>query len=190
MTSIQPWPETSREAAGDFKIFQFERVERVSPRTGNTHQFVQIKSPDWINILPITSDGQAVFIHQYRHGTDAVTMEIPGGMVDPHEADPIEAARREMLEETGFSAETILKIGVAEANPAFMTNRCHTYLALNAVKIEEPQFDGTEDIATELVPLDSLNKLVMSGKVQHSLVICAIFHFNRWRESEGNAQLL
>ncbi len=190
MRQIQPWIETSRTATGDFKIFSLDRVKRISPRTGLEHSFIQLDAPTWINILPITRTGDVLFVHQYRHGIEAITMEIPGGMVDPGEVDPQAAAERELLEETGFSAETIIKLGVVEANPAFMTNHCHLYLGLGAHKTAEPRLDTSEDIAIDFVPLDQLDQLVLSGRIQQPFVICAIYFFNQWRTQNANAGLL
>ena len=187
---VKKWEEIGRKKISDHYIFELVNIQRVSPRTGNTHTFVQVDSPDWINIIPVTTEGEVVLIHQYRHGTSAVTIEIPGGMIDPHEDDPAEAAKRELLEETGFSAETVIKIGMVDANPAFMTNRTHLYLALGAKKIREPEFDGSEDIAVELVPVDSLRDMVISGKITHSLVVCAFYHFEYWRTQNPDGLML
>ena len=187
---VEQWQQLSRDSVSDHKIFELVEVQRVSPRTGQSHRFVQIDSPDWINIIPVTRDGMVVLIHQYRHGTSEITMEIPGGMVDAHEADPITSARRELLEETGYSAEKIIKIGMVDPNPAFLTNRCHLYLALGAEKVQEPAFDGSEDIAVELVPVESLNELVISRRITHSLVVCAFYHFDYWRTQNPDGLML
>lgn len=182
MTSIQKWQTVSEESAENHYIFNLKRVKRTSPRTGRTSDFVTLQSGDWCNILPITPEGNVVFVHQYRHGSDAVTMEIPAGMVDPHETDPLEAAKRELLEETGYASENVVKIGVVEPNPAFMNNFCHLYLALGALRIKEPELGANEDIQIEEVPLAQIDDLIMSGKVTHSLVIANLYFFNRYRK--------
>jgi 8-oxo-dGTP pyrophosphatase MutT (NUDIX family) len=117
-------------------------------------------------------------------------MEIPAGMVDPGEQDPIEAARRELMEETGYAAETSVKIGTVEPNPAFLNNRCHTYLALGVTKVHEPQMEGSEDIVVEELPLSTLDTLVTSGRVTHSLTVCAFYHFNSYRARHSLAPYL
>ncbi len=184
---IKAWQQTDERQIGDFRIFTLSQVTRISPRTQNEHNFFVLNAPDWINIIPITATGNVIFIKQYRHGTGTVCLEVPGGMVDPHEDDPMVTARREMLEETGFSAEKIIHLGTVEPNPAFLTNRCHTYLALNATYVQPPEFDGAEDIEMIEVPLTQVLDLILAGKITHSLTICAFFFFNRWRERNRDA---
>ncbi len=179
---IKAWQQTSSRPIGDFRIFTLSQVTRISPRTKNEHNFFVLDAPDWINIIPVTAEGNVIFIQQFRHGTGTICLEVPGGMVDPHENAPIEAARREMLEETGFAADELIHLGTVEPNPAFLTNRCHTYLGRNAVYVQPPEFDGAEDIAMLEVPLSQVHDLILAGKITHSLTICAFFFLNRWRE--------
>jgi ADP-ribose pyrophosphatase len=116
------------------------------------HDFHILHSRDWINIIPITSDQQVVMVGQYRHGTREVTLEIPGGLMEPGDT-PEKAAARELLEETGYQAEELVKIGGVSPNPAIFDNRCYTFVAQNVKKVCEPMPDQTEDIEVVLVPL-------------------------------------
>ena len=177
---IKHWATTQSSEIGDYYIFRLNKVKRTSPRTGTTHDFVALDAPDWINILPITPDGQFVCVRQYRHGTNAITTEIPAGMMDPHEQDPIDAARRELLEETGYYSADIRKIGTTEPNPAFLNNKCHLYLALDAVQIEQPKLDGKEDIELVTYPLSQLDELIDQDTFTHSLTICNFYYFDRY----------
>ena len=87
--------------------------------------------PDWVNVIPVTPQGKVVVIRQYRHGTGEISLEIPGGVVDAGESHE-ETARRELLEETGYTAGEIIPIGRVAANPAIQDNHMHTFLALGA----------------------------------------------------------
>ena len=187
---LQDWQELDRTEEGDYYIFRVETIERRSPRTGRSKRFVALDSPDWINILPITTDGKVIFVNQFRHGSAEFTMEVPAGMVDPHETDPLMAAKRELLEETGFSAETVIHLGSIQPNPAFLNNWCHTYLALNCTKVQEVEFDNFEDIEIELIPLDQIEDLVTAGRITHSLVLNNFYFFNRWRSKAENENQL
>ena len=128
-----------------------------------------------MNIVPLTADDQVVLIRQYRHGVDGITLEVPGGMVDASDPSPLHAARREMLEETGYDAEDIVSLGSIHPNPAIQDNRCHTFLARNAVKLREPHFDTTEETEVVLVPLSEIPDLVRQGRISHALVVVAFY---------------
>ena len=177
---IDPWDEIGRRHIGNFYIFDLFTVERRSQRTGLARPFVVLEAPDWINVIALTPDDQALFVRQYRHGSAGFTLEVPAGMVDPHESDPLDAARRELLEETGYAAASIELIGSVEPNPAFLNNRCHTYLALDVRPVQEPTPDGSEELEIILHPADRLRDLVASGAVSHSLTIAAFFHYEQW----------
>src|SRR4029077_13982607 len=130
---------------GDYKVFSLRRDQIESPRTGSRHDFFVLEAGPWVNVVPITPDGEIVLIEQYRHGIEAVTLEIPGGMVDPDES-PMEAAGRELLEETGYQAAMLVALGKSHPNPAILNNVLYSYLAAGAKKIAEPKLEAGEDI--------------------------------------------
>jgi len=180
---VEDWEKLDSEEIANFRIFKMRRDKRRSPRTGQEHSFFVLQSPDWVNVVPLTPDGRVVMIYQFRHGTEEVTLEIPGGMVDPHENDPAESVRRELLEETGYAAEEIIHIGTVDPNPAFLNNQCHTYLALNARWQQPPQLDGAEDIEVALVPLEDVPALIGNGRITHALVVAAFYHYENYLRS-------
>lgn len=140
-----------------------------------THPFHRICCPDWVNILPITTDGKAVLIKQHRAGSLTYVIETPGGMIDPDETEnPMLAAKRELEEETGFIAEQLISVGAINPNPAFHDNKSHFFLALGcsipAVRKHFP--DPGEDIEVLLTNLDEVEDLVRAGKVDNA--ICAL----------------
>ena len=142
----------------------------------------KLDSGEWVNIVPITSDDEVVLIHQYRHGVDEITLEIPGGMVDPHDPSPLHAARREMREETGYDSDDIVELGSIHPNPAIQNNRCHTFLARNVEKRFETQFDTTEETEVILVPAVELPTLVQQGKITHALVVTAFYWLHLYHQ--------
>lgn len=172
---------------GDYAIFKLRQNTAVSPRTGTLHTFYALEASDWVNVVPITPEGKVVLIRQYRHGREEICIEIPGGMVDKNES-PATAAQRELLEETGYVPEQIIHLGSVTPNPAFLSNECHTYLALNARQMQSPTFDGAEDIALEEVDLADLDSLVQRGHITHALVIAAFYHFDQFRRRHPDWQ--
>src|SRR5882724_8243851 len=99
---IKPWPKINSTPAGNFRVLTIRSDRKVSPRTGREHDFYVIDCVDWVNVIALTPDQQIVMIEQYRHGSDTVELEIPGGMIDAKDASPTAAGARELREETGY----------------------------------------------------------------------------------------
>ena len=179
--AVKKWPRLGSEIVGDYRIFRLRRDRAHSPHDGREFQFYVLEAPDWINVIPLTPEGKVVLIRQYRHGTEEISLEIPGGMVDEEDGSPAATARRELLEETGYAAEEVIPIGRVAPNPAFLDNCCHTFLARNARPIAEPQFDGAEYIELELVDLDEIPALITGGRITHALVVAAFYYYEQFR---------
>ena len=91
--TIEVWEKTAVREMADCRIVKVLENPCQSPFTGKDHTFYVIDSVDWVNLVPITADDELVCIRQYRHGTEEITLEIPGGMVDPGEEPMVAAAR-------------------------------------------------------------------------------------------------
>ena len=174
--AIDLWAHLETRPVYRCRIFGIDEHRRRSPRTGELHDFWVIDSPDWVNIVPLTEERQVVMVRQYRHGIHQLTLEVPGGLVDPGDASPLEAARREMREETGYESDDVVPIGVIHPNPAIQNNRCHTFLARNAAHRSLVSFDSTEETEVVLVPLDAVPDLIREGVISHALVVVAFHH--------------
>ena len=147
-----------------------------------------LESPDWVNVIPLTLEGNVILIRQYRHGTEDVTLEVPGGMVDAADADPSVSAARELREETGYEVEAIIHLGSVAPNPAFLNNQCHSYLALGVRPVHEVALDGAEDIAFEEIPLAAIPDLIRSGAITHSLTITAFYYLDLYQGEKNLTQ--
>ncbi len=155
----------------DHGVFKVQRL--VYEETPLPRDIFVFSCPDWCNVIAETPEGELVFIWQYRFGTDEMSLEIPGGVIDPGE-EPLAAARRELLEETGYEAESFELVSVVAPNPALQDNRCFTYLARGARKTGATAFDDLEDLETVLVPKNELASLIDDREIAHSLVVVAI----------------
>lgn len=181
---IQPWPTSRTERLADHRIFKIRRDFKRSPRTGAEHDFFVLECPDWVNVIALTTDDRLVLVEQFRHGVNTVELEIPGGVMDPHERDPVATAVRELREETGYEGGRARVIGAVWANPAIMNNTVHTVLVENCRRKHAVEFDHGEDILTRLVPATEAPVLVAEGKIKHSLVVAALHHFALWRAAQ------
>lgn len=156
----------------------FEVVETPFTRfsDGLSHPFCTLKAPDWVNILAFTGDGLAVAVRQYRFGTASMTLELPAGVVDDGE-EPLRAAMRELLEETGYAAGEWLSLGSCASNPALMDNRTHLFLALACSPARAQEPDAHEEIEVVLLEQDELLKLVRAQQIDHAIAMATI---TRW----------
>jgi 8-oxo-dGTP pyrophosphatase MutT (NUDIX family) len=179
---ILPWLTISSSPLGDYRIFSVRSVFKRSPHTGEAHEFFVIDSVNWVNVIALTPERRIVLVEQYRQGTGTVELEVPGGMIDPADGGPAVAGSRELREETGYTGEQPRVIGQVFPNPAIMTNTCFTVLVENCRATTATHFDQTEDLTTKLVPMDEVPGLIASGKIRHSLVVAALFHFELWRK--------
>ncbi|MDB6022508.1 MAG: hydrolase [Pedosphaera sp.] len=178
---IRPWQKTGSKPAGDFRIFTIRSDAKISPRTGKAHDFYVIDSVNWVNVIATTPDHQLVMIEQYRHGSDTVELEIPGGMLDAKDASPAAGGIRELREETGYEGEQPRIIGQIFPNPAIMSNVCFTLWVQNCQLKHPVEWDHGEDLITRLVPVAEIPRLVATGKIRHSLVVVALYHFELWQ---------
>jgi 8-oxo-dGTP pyrophosphatase MutT (NUDIX family) len=174
MSKPKPWIPGETEFLQDCRVFTVSRQHFQSPHTGKPHTFFRIDSFEWANIIPITPAGEVVMVRQYRHGANRITLETPGGLVDPGET-PAEAAAREMLEETGYQAREIISLGGINPNPAIFSNRLHAFLALDAIPVAKIQSGPTEETVVELVAREQLGDRVRDGEVDNALVV-STFH--------------
>lgn len=131
--------------------------------------------PDWVNVVALTEDGNVVLVKQYRHGLQRTLTELPCGGVEPQDASPLAAARRELLEETGYSSEHFIQTGVLSANPANHTNMTYCFLATSVRQIAAPVLDDTEQLEVVLLPLEEVIELMHNGGILQALHVGSLF---------------
>lgn len=173
---LHTWERLADENVYSCRIFSIRRDRARFSRDQAEHDFHVIESPDWVNIVPITSAGEVVLVRQFRHGIRDHTLEIPGGMVDAEDESPLVAARREMIEESGYDGTHIEFLGSIHPNPAIQSNRCHSFVARDVEARHATSFDSTEETEVVLAPLAAIPDLIRGGQITHALVVVA-FHW-------------
>lgn len=183
---IQPWKKHEQKIDYDCGFFQIHVHQSSSPATGKTHPFFVLKTRDWINVIALTQEKKVLMVSQFRHGSEEVSLEIPGGAVDRKDTDPLIAAQRELLEETGHEAAEWHLLGKVQPNPAILNNTCHTYLALGAKKVADLKLDEAEELEVSAHDLSEIPGFIQSGRIQHALVVAAFYFFENFKkESPG-----
>jgi 8-oxo-dGTP pyrophosphatase MutT (NUDIX family) len=171
---MSPWTVTaSRMLFAD----RWLRVRADDCVTADGHvvkPFYVLDYPNWVNIVAITRDRHVIMIRQYRHGLGGTDFGLPAGNMDPTDTDPLAAAARELLEETGYSSANLRLVASLSPNTATHSNRVHVVLALGAEKVAAQALDPSETIEVELVPLDAIVERALSGEIHQSMHITAL----------------
>jgi 8-oxo-dGTP pyrophosphatase MutT (NUDIX family) len=160
--------------------------------TSNETQVYTIGFSDWVNVIPVTADGHIALVRQHRFGTDSITLETPGGAVDPLEKDLTMAALRELEEETGLTTSRILALPGMFPNPAIQGNRITYFLALDVAPQDERKHfpDAFEQIELTFLTIAEALQAVRTGRINHALAALGIlmaepYLTSRFSQSEG-----
>lgn len=180
MTLLKPFRYGPSRELARTAIFSLHEHEAENPRSGKVRPYVTLEVPDWVNMVALTPDDQLVLVRQWRHGTRRFELELPAGAIDRGET-PEQAAARELLEETGYTAERITRLGEVAPNAAYQSNRCYTVLAEGCRLTGATSFDEGEDIEIVLCSPAEL-RAQLGGEVINAMVFCGLYW---WFERRG-----
>jgi len=133
-----------------------------------------LEYPDWVGIIALDAEDHIYLVQQYRHGLGVVALELPGGAVDANDASPVEAAARELREETGLSSAEWDYVGKLAPNPATHNNHSHIVIARNVELASRPADDPTERIRLIRMPIRQAIELVLEGKMIQVIHVAAL----------------
>lgn len=167
--SLTPWKIL--ESRHPFPKFRMDTCELPS---GKPYKAFVLEFDAWANVVALTKNNEVVLVRQYRHGVQEISLELPGGVVDAGE-DPLEGAKRELLEETGYGGGTIVEVSRVYPNPAIQQNTLYCYLATDVEWVGEQHLDVSEEIEVELLPLDEVIELARQGRFKHALNVAVLF---------------
>lgn len=172
--TVDVWKRKESRRVADCRVFEVREDFCERNTDGKRQNFFVVECPDWVNVIAVTANNEVVLIEQYRQGSEEITLEIPGGMIDGTE-EPAAAASRELLEETGYTAREIISLGKSRPNPAINTNWIHHFLAVGCEPTGATGFDEHESLLTVLARLDEIPRLIAEERITHSLAVAAFY---------------
>ena len=174
-------------ASLDWKLLHSEYIHKsdwltarkdrcLTPAGKIVDPYYVLEYPNWVNGLAIAEDGNVVMIRQYRQGFGKTFLEIPGGAMDPTDASPEVAMRRELLEETGYAFDQLIPLGDICPNPASSNNVTYMFLATGGKKVQEQKLDQNEEIEIVIMSMDELKQLLKANAIRQALHVTCIYY--------------
>ena len=151
------------------------RLDMCELPNGNTLEAMVLEFRPWVCVIALTPDQKVVLIRQDRHGAGDVVWEIPGGVVDAEDENLEAAAKRELMEESGFAADKWVHLASLSPDPCSHNNKINSFLALDAHKVSDQDLDENEDIEVHLIPLDEVVKMARNSELPQSMQVSALF---------------
>jgi ADP-ribose pyrophosphatase len=140
-----------------------------------TKEYYVLEYPNWVNVVAITEDEKVIMVKQYRHSGGFVSIEIPGGVIDGDEY-PVAAAKRELLEETGYLFEDFELVSTVYPNPATSNNVTYCYLAKGGIKVQDQNLDEHEDIDVEFYSIDEVKTMLLKNEIPQALHVTGLLY--------------
>ena len=139
-------------------------------------EYYVLEYPTWINVIALTKDGRFVMVKQYRHGLGIVATELCAGVAEEGE-DPLQTARRELLEETGFGGGEWELNMVISANPSSQNNLSYSFIARGVERLAEQHLDATEDIKVEILTEDEVWDMLINDNMKQALMAAPLWKY-------------
>ena len=173
---------------GRYKVLSSEYLLRLGPWMTVRRDCVELPDgrrnpayyvleyPDWVNVIAITKDGRFLMEKQYRHGLGITEYELCAGVIEEGE-EPLDAAKRELLEETGYAGGQWKEFMTICANPSSQNNYSHCFLAVGVEKVGDQHLDPTEAIEPILMTVDEVREMLISGHCKQALMTAPLWRY-------------
>lgn len=166
MSHLEPWKVLQSEIVFHNKWVTIQRDTVKLPNGSQIDDYYLNVRPEVVVTLPITKEGKAIMVRQYKHGGKEILLEFPGGVFEAEKETPLEGGLREMREETGYYSGEMVYLGKVFDDPTKDTNCLHFFLGKNAYKKFEPEPDPTENIEVIEVPFEEIPELIKANKMR------------------------
>ena len=173
----RPWKVLRSEYVAREPWFTVRHECVELPGGARVPDYYVFEYPAWVNVIAITRDGLFVMIDQYRHGLGRTDYELAAGVCDPDDASPLEAARRELLEETGFGGGRWRETMRICANPATHDNFTHCFVATGVERLSPQHLEATEDLRVHLMTRDEVRGLLERGGIVQALMAAPLWRY-------------
>jgi len=175
LPELEPWRTISSRHVVRDRWLRLRADTCRTPEGELVEPYYVQEYPDWVHLVCFNGRNEVLLTRQYRHGCGYVSLELPCGTCDPSDASPLDTARRELLEETGYTSDRFEHLHTVSPNPASHANSAHGFVAFDVYKAAEPVDDPIERIEHEFVPIAELLGLIDSGGFRHGLHVSAVY---------------
>lgn len=153
------------------------RRDRVQLPSGTVHpEYYILEYPSWVNVIAVTADGRFLMVEQYRHGLQGVFTELVAGVMESGE-EPLEAAKRELMEETGYGNGEWKLLTVLSQNPSTTTNLTYCFLAIGVEQVSAQHLDATEDIEVRLLSEEEVKSMLLNDDLKQALMAAPLWKY-------------
>ncbi len=179
---LSRWVTLEERTVADCRVFRVRRKVCRHPRRAGDADFFVLESRDWVNVVAVTGTGAIVLVRQFRFGIEEFSLEVPGGILEAGES-PLEGARRELAEETGYVGGAARLLGRVHPNPAIQGNTCHLVVIEGVERAARMEWDEHEELEVSVVPAGEVFEAVHAGRIAHALAVNALLLYELERRT-------
>ncbi|MFN2198215.1 MAG: NUDIX hydrolase [Anaerolineales bacterium] len=172
---IEKWQTLNAETVFNFSKFNLKRYAFLLPNQQVAEDYYVLEEQDVGSVVAMTPDQNLVMVRQFKHGIQEICLELPAGLFEDENGDPVRESRRELLEETGYEAKEYIYLGSLAQNPTRLSNRVHIVLGVGAHRVSDQRLDPNEDIEVVLIPVDQIRAKIRSGEIHALGTVAGIF---------------
>lgn len=171
------WKVLSSEYLAKKPWFTVRHESLELPDGRRIPDYYVMEYPDWVNVIATTREGKYLFVSQYRHGLGRTDYELVAGVSEPSDASMMEAAQRELAEETGYGGGKWRQLMVAAPNPATQNNLTYCFVATGVEPLGPQHLDPTEELRIHLLTLDEVKELLTANRIRQALMAAPLWRY-------------